>query len=61
MQKIQMQITEDFNNQILKTAETLGMSKNEFVKYCISNVMVGLVQSQNAINNYIEEMRKEGK
>lgn len=60
MAKVQMNITEDFENQILSTAEYLGMSKNEFIKYSIQSVMVSLKQSQEAIKSVATEyVRKE--
>lgn len=60
MAKVQMNITEDFESQILSTAEYLGMSKNEFIKYSIQSVMVGLKQSQEAIKSVATEYaRKE--
>lgn len=60
MAKVQMNITEDFESQILSTAEYLGMSKNEFIKYSIQSVMVSLKQSQEAIKSVATEYaRKE--
>lgn len=53
--KIQMNITEDFEKQILETAEFLGMSKNEFVRYSVQSVIVGLKQSQLAINQVAQD------
>lgn len=58
--KIQMNITDDFENQILETAKFLGMSKNEFVRYSVQSVIVGLKQSQEAIKSVAQEYaRKE--
>lgn len=60
MAKVQMNISEDFENQILTTADYLGMSKNEFIKYSIQSVMVSLKQSQEAIKQVAtEQLRKE--
>ncbi len=53
--KIQMNITEDFENQILEYSQKLGMSKNEFVRYSIQSVIVGFKQSQEAINQVAKE------
>ena len=53
--KIQMNITDDFEKQILETANFLGMSKNEFVRYSVQSVIVGLKQSQLAINQVAQD------
>lgn len=58
--KIQMNITDDFEKQILETAKFLGMSKNEFVRYSVQSVIVGLKQSQEAIKSVAQDYaRKE--
>ena len=55
-----MTITDDFEKQILETAKFLGMSKNEFVRYSVQSVIVGLKQSQEAIKSVAQDYaRKE--
>ncbi|MBO5142973.1 MAG: hypothetical protein J6C46_08330 [Clostridia bacterium] len=59
--RLQINISYDLENKIISSAETLGMSKNEFVKFAVQNYILGLAQSQEAIKSVAQEYaKKEG-
>ena len=58
--KLQINISYDLESKIISSAETLGMSKNEFVKFAVQNYILGLAQTQEAIKSVAQEYaRKE--
>ena len=59
--RLQINISYDLESKIVSSAEALGMSKNEFVKFAVQNYILGLAQSQEAIKSVAQEYaKKEG-
>ncbi len=54
--RLQTYITVDFDNKLNDYATKLGMTKNEFVKYALTNVMVSIDQTQQALNNAVKDV-----
>ncbi|MBP3630971.1 MAG: hypothetical protein J6J23_05735 [Clostridia bacterium] len=58
--RLQINISYDLENKIKSTADTLGMSKNEFVKFAVQNYILAMAQTENAIKSVATEYaRKE--
>lgn len=59
--RLQINISYDLESKIISSAETLGMSKNEFVKFAVQNYILGLAQTEQAIKSVAQEYaKKEG-
>lgn len=52
--RLQTYITVDFDKKLNDYAEKLGMTKNEFVKYALTTVMVSIDQTNDALKDYVK-------
>lgn len=58
--RLQTTITEEMNTQIEKACKVIGCSKNDFVRFALTQYMLSIEQTQTVLKDYVEKITKEG-